>query len=202
MAGFVVAITGGVASGKNAVAACFGRLGIVVADADLAAREIVAPGQPALAEIVARFGAEMLRPEGDLDRTRMREHVFADDGARRALEAITHPRIRERLQTLCADAPGPYAMAAIPLLVEGGGRLHYPWLQRVLVVDAPMPLQRSRLLARDGVDALLAEQMITAQASREQRLALADDVIVNDGRMSELEFAVARLHRRYRELAT
>lgn len=202
MASFVVAITGGVASGKSAVAAAFERLGRIVADADLAARAVVAAGQPALTEIAAQFGAGILLPDGQLDRARLRELVFADAVARRQLEAITHPRIRLLLQSRCAEAPGPYALAAIPLLAEGGGRCNYPWLQRVLVVDAPLPLQRSRLTARDGIDAALAERMIAAQATRGQRLALADDVIVNDGAMAELDSAVARLDACYRQLAT
>jgi len=200
MAGFVVAITGGVASGKTAATAAFERLGIFVADADLAAREVVAPGLPALAEIASRFGTDMLLPDGQLDRARLRERVFADTDARRALEAITHPGIRERLRQQCETAPGPYALAAIPLLAEGGGRKNYPWLQRVLVVDAPISLQRARLMARDGIDAALAARMIAAQATREQRLALADDLIVNDGSMADLEASVARLDSLYRRL--
>lgn len=201
MAGFAVAITGGAGSGKSAATACFERLGIVVADADLAARAIVAPGQPALAAIATRFGAGILLPDGTLDRARLRERVFADADARRDLEAITHPGIRDWLKRKCAEANGPYVLAAIPLFCEGGGRANYPWLRRVLVVDAPASLQRARLLARDGIDAALAERMIAAQASREQRLALADDVIVNDGLAADLEAAVARLDRRYRALA-
>lgn len=202
MAGFVVAITGGVASGKSAVTAHFERLGLVVADADQAARAVVATGQPALAEIVARFGAEALLVNGQLDRRWLREQVFANVDARRDLEAITHPRIRAWLQSECGKAPGPYVLAAIPLLTEGGGRRNYPWLQRVLVVDAPASLQRMRLVFRDGIDSALAERMIAAQASREQRLALADDVVVNDGEESALASAVERLHRRYRKLAS
>jgi dephospho-CoA kinase len=201
MTGFVVAITGGVGSGKTAAATCFERLGIVVVDADLAAREVVAPGQPALAAIVARFGADILLADGTLDRSRLRQRVFADANARRDLEAITHPGIRERLRQRCAAASGAYAVAAIPLLAEGGGRKNYPWLQRVLVVDAPLSLQRVRLMARDGIDPALAERMIAAQATPGQRLALADDAIVNDGTLAGLEAAVARLDRRYRELA-
>jgi dephospho-CoA kinase len=201
MARFAVAITGGVASGKSAAAAYFEKLDVVVADADLVARDIVAPGQPALREIAESFGADMLLATGQLDRARMRERVFADADARRALEAITHPLIRERLRQQCAEAPGCYVLAAIPLLAEGGGRSNYPWLQRVLVVDAPIALQRTRLLARDGIDATLAERMLSAQASREQRLALADDVIVNDGALSDLQDAVERLDIRYRSLA-
>jgi len=201
MAGFVVAVTGGIASGKSAVCALFESLGIVVIDADVAARSIVEPGQPALAEIAARFGPAMLLADGSLDRGQLRARIFADADARRELEAITHPRIRLLLQSQCAEAGGPYAVAAIPLLAEFGAVAAYPWLKRILVVDAPVTLQRSRLLSRDGIDGALADRMISAQADREQRLALATDVIVNDGSVSELEPPVLRLDRLYRQLA-
>ena len=202
MASLVIAVTGGVASGKSIATASFERLGIAIADADLAARDVVAPGQPALAEIKARFGAAILLPDGRLDRAHLRTRVFADDEARRDLEAITHPRIRVWLQTECVRASGPYAIAAIPLLAEGGGRSNYPWLWRVLVVDAPLELQRARLVARDGIDAALAERMLAAQVSREQRLALADDVIVNDGTLAELEHNVRLMDQFFRRLAS
>lgn len=201
MAGFVVAITGGIASGKSAVCALFESLGITVADADVAARLIVAPGQPALAEIVARFGPLMLLADGSLDRARLRQRIFSDASAKTELEAMTHPRIRSLLHDQCAGASGPYAVAAIPLLAEVGAVAAYPWLQRILVVDAPVALQRARLLARDGIDEALATRMIAAQASREQRLALATDVIVNDGSVAELEGPVRRLDALYRRLA-
>jgi len=201
MAGFVVAITGGIASGKSAVCALFESLGITVADADLAARAIVAPGQPALAEIAAQFGPSILLADGSLDRAQLRARIFSDADARQALEAITHPRIRSLLQAQCAAATSPYAIAAIPLLAEVGAVAAYPWLQRILVVDAPLALQRLRLLRRDGIDAALADRMIAAQASREQRLALASDVIVNDGSVQELKAPVVRLDRLYRQLA-
>jgi len=201
MAGFVVAITGGIASGKSAVSRLFEQLGIVVADADAAAREIVGPGQPALVEIAARFGAAVLLADGTLDRSQVRARIFSDPAARRDLESITHPRIRLALQAQCLRAPGPYAIAAIPLLAETGSIAAYSWLQRILVVDAPVALQRERLMSRDGIDALLAERMIAAQAGREQRLALATDVIVNDAGVTELEAPVRRLDRLYRTLA-
>ena len=201
MAGFVVAITGGIASGKSAVSRLFEQLGIVVADADAAAREIVGPGQPALVEIAARFGAAVLLADGTLDRSQVRARIFSDPAARRDLESITHPRIRLALQAHCLRAPGPYAIAAIPLLAETGSIAAYSWLQRILVVDAPVALQRERLMSRDGIDALLAERMIAAQAGREQRLALATDVIVNDAGVTELEAPVRRLDRLYRTLA-
>ncbi len=201
MAAFAVAITGGIASGKSAVADRFARLGIVIADADVAARAVVAAGEPALAEIAARFGARSLLGDGTLDRAWLRAHAFADAGARRDLEAITHPRIRARLLAQAQAAVGPYVLVAIPLLVEGGGRAAYPWLQRILVVDAPEALQLARLRARDGTDAALARSMLAAQASRVQRWAAADDVLVNDGAADALDPAVARLDALYRRKA-
>lgn len=126
--------------------------------------------------------------------------MFGDD-ARRRLEAIVHPRVRDALARICAQAASPYAIAAIPLLTEVGGRTAYPWLQRILVVDVPVDTQRTRLLARDGIDPALAERMIAAQATREQRLAIADDVIVNTGTLEDLQRRVAALDLQYRELA-
>lgn len=201
MAGTVVAVTGGVASGKSAVTAAFEALGVPVADADVAAREVVEPGQSALAAVVAAFGPGVLRADGRLDRPALRRQVFADPAAKTRLEALLHPPIRERLRARCDAAPGPYAVVAIPLLAEGGGRRAYPWLARVLVVDVPEATQRARLVARDGVDRDLAGRMVAAQASRRERLAIADDVLVNDGTLADLEATVARLHARYRALA-
>lgn len=201
MAAFVVAVTGGVASGKSAVTDAFAALGIVVADADVAARAVVEPGQPALQQIAETFGPASLSPDGRLDRGAMRERIFADSRARTTLEAILHPRIRTWLQNACDNAAGPYVVTAIPLLTEGGGRTAYPWLDRILVVDVPGPVQLGRLMRRDGVDEGLARRMVAAQASRHQRLALADDVIVNDGPLSALSGAVSRLDAIYRRLA-
>ena len=201
MAGFVVAVTGGVASGKSAVTVLFEKLGIVVVDADIAARHVVSVGQPALSEISARFGNDLLLADGSLDRVRMRALVFADPTARRDLEAITHPRIRAVLRSDCVAATGPYVLVAIPLLAETGAINAYPWLSRVLVVDTPVALQRTRLMARDGIDSALASRMIGAQASREQRLALATDVLVNDGAATDLTAPSERLDSFYRGLA-
>jgi dephospho-CoA kinase len=201
VAAFAVAVTGGIASGKSAVAERFAQRGIVVADADVAARAVVAPGEPALAEIAARFGARALLGDGTLDRAWLRAHAFADATARRELEAITHPRIRAALLAQAQAAAGPYVLVAIPLLVEGGGRAAYPWLRRILVVDAPEALQLARLRARDGVDEALARRMLAAQASRARRWAEADDVIVNDGAEAALDPAVARLDALYRRMA-
>src|SRR5688572_22141656 len=201
MSDFIIGLTGGIASGKSAVANRFISRGVMVADADVAARAIVEPGQPALAGIVAAFGSAILQPDGRLDRGALRLKVFDDDDARRRLEAILHPPIRVALHDACMAAAGPYAVVAIPLLAEGGARIAYPWLDRILVVDVPRDVQRARLMQRDGVDAALAERMLDAQASRRERLAIADDVIVNDGALERLDAHVAALDARYRALA-
>jgi dephospho-CoA kinase len=201
MSRFVVGLTGGIAAGKSEVSRRFEALGVTVADADLAAREVVAPGSEGLARIAAHFGADILLADGQLDRAALRERIFASPPARQALEAITHPAIRQRLRDICVQAPGPYAIAAIPLLAEAGGRQHYPWLDRILVVDVPAAVQHARLVQRDGITADLADRMIAAQASRDARLALADDVVTNDGHPDHLQSHVERLDRQYRTLA-
>jgi len=201
MADFIVAVTGGVASGKSAATRAFEDLGITVADADVAARAVVEPGQPALAEVAALFGPAFIQPDGRLDRTAMCERVFADPSAKTALEGLLHPRIRAWLRAACDQATGPYVVAAIPLLAEGGAKATYPWLGRVLVVDVPADVQIARLQQRDGSSPELARRMVAAQASRAERLAIADDVIVNDGSLAQLEAAVQRLHGRYLRLA-
>ena len=198
---YVVGLTGGVASGKSEVARRFEALGITVVDADVVAREVVEPGTPGLAEVVARFGPDVLQPGGALDRGALRKRVFADAGARRALEAIIHPRIRAEIDARCRADAGPYVVAAIPLLTEGGGRGAYPYLARILVVDVPVALQRERLMARDGIDRTLADAMIAAQASRAQRLAIADDILVNTMAREGLAEPVRALDARYRLLA-
>lgn len=198
---FGVGLTGGIASGKSAVAERFAARGIVVVDADVAAREVVEPGQPALQDIVGAFGADVLRGDGTLDRAALRRHVFGDDAARRTLEAILHPRIRAQIHEDALKAAGPYVIVAVPLLAEVGGRTAYPWLARILVVDVPREVQRERLMARDDIDAALAEQMLAAQVDRRTRLGIADDILVNDGTLAALDAQVAALDRRYRALA-
>lgn len=196
-----IGLTGGIASGKSALERAFTALGIVVADADRIAREVVEPGTPALAAIVAQFGAEVLDAQAGLDRAAMRRRVFEDDGARQALEAIVHPAVRAALEARCRAAASPYAVAMIPLLAEGGGRERYPWLQRICVVTAPLAVRMARLLSRDGIDQTLAQRMIDAQASDAQRLAIADDIVRNDGSLEDIDRAVAELDARYRLLA-
>ncbi|RYD15554.1 MAG: dephospho-CoA kinase [Lysobacteraceae bacterium] len=195
---YTVALTGGIASGKSAVSDRFGALGADVIDADLVSRELVAPGGAALAEIAAAFGPGVLASDGSLDRRAMRAIVFADDARRRGLEAILHPRVRDILRERAHAGAAAYAVLVIPLLVESG---HYDWVDRVLVVDVPRELQRARLVARDGITPTLADAMLDAQASREQRLAIADDVITNDGTLADLDARVRDLHERYLALA-
>lgn len=199
---FIVAITGGIASGKSVVSSVFERSGITVANADMVARELVAPGQPALVAIIERFGHDVVYADGRLDRNTLRRIVFDDAQARRDLEAILHPRIRRVLEEACTAATGPYAMAEIPLLAEGGGKVAYPWLARILVVDVPREVQIERLIARDGTTPEHVERILAAQASREQRLAIADDVICNTGSVEALQQKVSVLHALYLQLAT
>ena len=201
MSDYVLGLTGGVASGKSTVEARFRALNIVVADADVAAREAVAVGSDGLADVVAAFGSGILAADGSLDRAAMRQRVFTDSEAKRTLEAIVHPRVRAMLEAQCRAAVSPYAIAAIPLLAEGGGRTAYPWLSRILVVDVPEAVQLERLQRRDGIDAALAANLLAAQANRRERLAIADDVIANDGPLDALDAQVAVLDRRYRVLA-
>jgi dephospho-CoA kinase len=198
---YVIGLTGGIASGKSEVARRFQALGVQVIDADVAARAVVAVDSEGLAEVVAAFGPGILDVAGALDRAAMRRLVFDDSDARMRLEAIVHPRVRAILEAGCASASGDYVIAAIPLLAEGGGREHYPWLDRILVVDVPPGIQLTRLLQRDGIDAALAQRMVAAQASRGQRLAIADDVIVNDGSLEALGAHVEKLDALYRKLA-
>ena len=201
MSDFVIGLTGGVASGKSEVGRLFEALGIFVADADQAAREAVAIDSDGLADVVDMFGPGVLAADGGLDRPAMRRRVFGDADARKRLEGIIHPRVRELLHTACARAGSPYAIAAVPLLAEGGGRKAYPWLRRILVVDVPEDLQLTRLLQRDGIDEALARRMVEVQATRQQRLAIADDVLANDGPLEALAAYVAALDRLYRTLA-
>lgn len=195
---FSVALTGGIASGKSAVEQRFAARGAGIIDADLVAREVIAVGTPGLAQVVASFGADVLSADGSLDRKAMRERVFSDPAARHRLENIIHPRVRSAMQHSLETMRAPYCMLVIPLFVESG---QYGWVDRVLVVDVPRETQFTRLLARDGITRELAESMLDAQATREQRLAVADDVIDNSASLNALDAAVAALHERYLKLA-
>jgi len=196
---FRVGLTGGIASGKTTVANLFATHGVPVIDTDVIAREVVEPGQPALAAVVDAFGTEVLAADGRLDRPRLRERIFGDAEARRRLEAILHPAIRAEMERQSRAAGGPYHVLVIPLLVEGGRRDH---IDRVLVVDVPEAMQIERLVRRDGVPRDQAKAALRAQASREARLAFADDVIENTGDLAALGGRVALLHEKYLQLAT
>lgn len=199
MARFVVAVTGGIASGKSAVTELFSDCGIDIVDADIAARKIVEPGQPALEEITSVFGPAILA-NGQLNRQALREIIFENPDAKKKLESITHSRIRDLLIQDCENASSPYVIMAIPLLAEGN-KAHYAWLDRILLVDVTREIQKSRLLARDKTGDLLADKMLDAQATREQRLSIADDVISNRHDLASLRASVQRLDSRYRQLA-
>lgn len=191
--GLRIGLTGGVASGKSAVAERLLARGIPVLDADHVARELTEPGAAALSEIIHAFGAGYRLPDGSLDRRALRELVFDDRDARLLLEKILHPRIRALLEERASASSAPYVIIAVPLLAEVG---RYAWLDAVVVVDVPRELQRARLLVRDGVDAALAERMLDAQATRQQRVDIADYVIDNTGSLADLDVAVGELHER------
>ncbi len=193
-----VGLTGGIASGKSTVAEMFATLGVAVIDTDVIAREVVQPGEPALAEIRAEFGDQVILENGELDRTAMRHLVFADTPARKKLEAILHPRIRESTIQQAAAAGGEYQLIVVPLLAESPFR---EFVDRVLVVDCSEDAQIQRLLARDTESEEQARRMVAAQASREQRLAIADDVIRNDGDLEQTRARVGALHTTYADLA-
>ena len=178
----------------------FAAHGIPLVDSDLIAREVVEPGQPALAAVADAFGPDVLGPDGRLDRRRLRDIIFSDPTARARLEAILHPAIRAEMerQSAAAAEAGPYQVLVIPLLAEGGRRDR---ADRVLVVDVPEALQVERLMARDTVSREQAQASLQAQASRAARLAIADDVVTNTGRIEDLREQVARLHERYVALA-
>lgn len=195
---FRVGLTGGIASGKSTIAELFAARGVPVLDTDRIAREVVEPGRATLRAVIAEFGPEILGADGRLDRRALRRLIFAEPAARRKLEAILHPAIRAELARQSALAGGPYQILVIPLLVESG---RIDSVDRILAVDCPVEDQLARLQARDGETAESAHAMIAAQASRDARLAAADDVILNAGTMSDLSAQVDLLDARYRVLA-
>lgn len=194
----IVGLTGGIASGKSVVASSFEKMGVDVIDADQVAREIVEPGQPALEEIRQRFGGGVIDEEGRLRRRRLRGIIFDDEQARRDLEAITHPRIREKLAEKSRAARSEYCILVVPLLIKAGMT---DLVDRILVVDAPESVQVDRLTSRDNIDEALAHKMIAAQDTRTLRLAAADDVLVNTGPYKDIADLAAALHAGYSRLA-
>jgi dephospho-CoA kinase len=195
---FVVGLTGGIGSGKSAVAKAFAALGIDITDTDLLAHALTAPGQPGYAAVVAAFGPTFCCPDGTLDRPRLRQHVFDDASARARLEAILHPLIRAAARRDVAAWTSPYGVFVVPLLFERGGT---SGVDRALVVDCPEDEQVRRVVARSGLPAADVRAIMATQLPRADRLARADDVLDNAGLPSAIYPQVAELDRRYRALA-
>ena len=196
MADYVVGIAGGIGSGKTAASDRFAALGIVVVDADVESRRVVAAGEPALAAIAARFGADILQADGTLDRPALRQAVFEDAAERQWLERLLHPRINQRIATGLSQAESPYAVLVNPLM-----RQRDPRANRILVIDVPEEVQIQRTMARDKNTEEQARAILASQTPRAARLAFADDVIVNEGTVAALHAEVDGLHHRYLALS-
>ncbi|MBZ0126427.1 MAG: dephospho-CoA kinase [Rhodocyclaceae bacterium] len=196
---FLVGLTGGIGSGKSAASSLFDSLGAAVVDTDVIAHELTAPGGAAIESIRNAFGDEVIDARGALDRAAVRRKVFADASAKARLEAILHPMIRAEADRRSAAARAPYVVLVVPLLVESGG--YRSRVRRVAVVDCPEEVQVARVMTRSGLSAEEARAIMAAQVSREQRLAVADDVIDNGGDLAALRPQVEALHRRYLEMA-
>lgn len=196
---FVVGMTGGIGSGKSTVADAFAALGVPVIDTDVIARELTAPGGAALQAIRAAFGETLMRTDGTLDRVALRRRVFADAADRHQLEAILHPAIRQRVEQTLAHLTARYVLLVIPLLVETDA--YREVLKRILVVDCPEEVQIARVMSRSGLARDEVMAILAAQATRAERLAVADDVIRNTASIEDLRAEVARLHQCYLELA-
>jgi len=195
----VVCLTGGIGSGKSRIADLFVERGAALVDTDAIARELTGPGGAAMPALLAEFGEEAADASGALDRAAMRRLAFADPERRRRLESILHPLIREEAARRCAAATAPYVILAVPLLVESGG--YRDRCRRILVVDCPEATQIARVMVRDGCDEAAVRAIMATQATRAERLATADDVIVNDGDFSALAAQVDALHRQYLQLS-
>ena len=194
----IVGVTGGIASGKSTAARLFQQRGADLVDTDAIAHELTRPGQPALEQIAAVLGARFFTAEGSLDRTMLRDYVFANPAARKALEAILHPMIAREVQDRLRESSAPYVLLLVPLLVETGG--YRDLVQRVLLVDCDEQLQVQRAMQRSGVTEREVRAVMQAQATRGERLAAADDLIRNDGSLEELERQVDALDARYRAM--
>ena len=195
---FIVGLTGGIGSGKSVVSERFKTFGITVVDADLASREVVKPGKPALLEIKNHFGESILDDEGNLHRRKLREIIVSDDKKRQWLESVLHPRIGQQVRKELEDSSSVYTLYVAPLLFESNGD---QICSRVLVVDVPIETQISRTCSRDQDSIEQVEKINNSQISRKERLEKADDIISNDGTLEEMEGAVDKLHKRYLELS-
>lgn len=194
----VIGVTGGIGSGKTAATDRFQALGITVVDADLASRVVVEPGRPALQAIAEHFGPSVIAADGTLDRRALREIVFSQPDERKWLERLTHPLIAQEIVQQIQASQSPYTILASPLLLESG---QSTMAQRVLVIDVPEDVQIARTATRDKTEANSVKAIIAAQMKRQDRLAKADDVIVNDRSLQDLHNAVDRLHQQYLEMA-
>ena len=198
MAKLIIGLTGGIGSGKTAASDYIASKGIQVVDADQVARQVVEPGKPALDAIRERFGAQVILPDGQLDRALLREIVFADPDARRALEAITHPAIGVEILRQLQAADSPYALLVSPLLLETN---QHQMAQRILLIDVPEELQLARTSIRDEVPESQVRNIIAVQMSRKDKRSRADDIVVNDGSLEALHDKLDQLHQQYLTLA-
>lgn len=195
---YIVALTGGIGSGKSTVADSFARLGASIVDADVIARQVVEPGQPALQALIEHFGQGIAHDDGSLNRSALRHKIFSHPDEKTWVNQLLHPLIHARTRELFAAATTPYVLWVVPLLVENGLQTV---ADRVLVVDVSEQTQLARTMQRDGISLEQAQSILSAQVSRQQRLACADDIIDNNGGAEALEPRVASLHSRYLELA-
>ena len=194
---FIIGLTGGIGSGKTAASDWFAAQGIVVVDADVVARDVVAVGEPALNEIVQTFGDWAVLADGTLNRTALRQHVFDHPEDRKKLEQITHSRIHASMSKQLQAATSPYVILVSPLLLESGKTGLASLCQRVLVIDVPESVQRTRAGARDGKTPESIDRIIAVQIARHERVALADDTVVNDGELTHLYAQLQTLHKKY-----
>ena len=199
MSSFVVGLTGGIGSGKSTVAELFVAQGAVLVDTDAIAHELTGPGGAAIPQLVAAFGPAVAQADGAMDRAAMRRQVFADPSAKACLENILHPLIRQLSAERCRAAPAPYVILAVPLLVESGS--YRERCDRIVVVDCPESLQVERVVARNGMSSSEVAAIMATQASRQQRLAVADDIVLNDADLTKIYPQVAALHLKYLRLS-
>ena len=190
----IIGLTGGIGSGKTAVSDCFKELGITIVDADLASRVVVEKGKPSLESIKEHFGRDILNESGELDRGKLREIIFNSDSEKHWLESLLHPAIAKQVQHELSLSKSPYTILVSPLLLETNQK---DFCSKVLVVDVPVETQVSRTLARDGVSEEQINSIINSQIDRNERLALADEVISNNGTIEDLEVAVRELHNKF-----
>ena len=190
----IIGLTGGIGSGKTAVSDIFEELGIGVVDADLASRVVVEKGRPSLEEIAKHFGQGILTEAGELDRAKLREIIFNSDEEKNWLESLLHPAIAKQIQEELKASSSPYTILVSPLLLETNQK---DFCNKVLVVDVPVETQIERTLKRDDVSLEQVQSIIKAQISRDRRLELADEVIVNDKSLEDLQLAVSKLHQQF-----